>query len=138
MKKRISNAAYVGACIFAAYVSCHLVDDFGSAYHFGIAAKTLGGVTLFAVLTGALWATIAQFTASLAIERRFSWTVNIVRVLGFIVGMGAGVWGVSGALNDIPGWQVGVAMLIGFIGMCVFGFVTAFAPDRVPESAASH
>jgi hypothetical protein len=138
VNKRISAAAYVAASILAAYASYDLADDFGSAYHFEIAAKILGGVTLFAVLTGALWATIAQIIASLAIESRFSWPVNIVRVLGFIVGMGAGVWGMTGVLNDMPGWQVGVAMLIGFIGMCVFGFATLFAPDRVPESTASH
>jgi hypothetical protein len=135
MKTKISTAAYVAAAIFGAYTSYAFVVDVGSFYHFSVLAKVLGGVTLFAVLTGALAATIAQIVASLAVERQFSWLVDIVRVLGFIVGTGAGVWGMAGALNDAPGWQVGCAMLTSVMGMSVFGFVTLFARRRTLVSA---
>ncbi|CAB3732888.1 hypothetical protein LMG22037_05749 [Paraburkholderia phenoliruptrix] len=130
MKTKISTAAYVAAAIFGAYTSYAFVVDVGSIYHFSVLAKVLGGVALFAVLTGALAATIALIIASLAVERQFSWLVNTVRVLGFIVGTGAGLWGMAGALNDTPGWQVGCAMMTGFTGMSVFGFVTLFARRR--------
>ncbi len=135
MKTKISTAAYVAAAIFGAYTSYVFVVDVGSFYHSSVLAKVLGGVTLFAVLTGALAATIAQIVASLAVERQFSWLVDIVRVLGFIVGTGAGVWGMAGALTDAPGWQVGCAMLTSFMGMSVFGFVTLFARRRTLVSA---
>ncbi|MBB4517268.1 hypothetical protein [Paraburkholderia fungorum] len=134
MKTKISTAAYVAAVIFGAYASYAFVVDVGSIYHLSVLANVLGGVTLFAVLTGALAATISQIIASLAVERQFSWPANIVRLLGFTVGIAGGLWGMAGALNDTPGWQVGCAVLTGVMGMSVFGFVTLFARRRAPVS----
>lgn len=137
MKKAVATAAYVAAPIFAAYASYDLFADLGPDYHLGLEEKAVSGLTVFAILTGALWATVAQIIAALAKEQECSSRVNIACVTGFIVGMGSGTWGFAGAMNDMPGWKVGWAFLAGFLGISIFGFTTVFAPSRTLESPQS-
>jgi hypothetical protein len=138
MKRHLLTTAYVATAMLAAYASYDLMAEVVSVSHFGVLARALSGVAVFAVLTGALWATVAQIVPAVAMARQFSWRFNLLRVFGFIVGVGAGAWGMTGALNDVPDWQIGIAILAGFIGMCIFGFVTLFAPRRVPASTPAH
>jgi hypothetical protein len=139
MKINISTMAYVAASVLAAYASNDLAGDVGSAYHFGAVLTAAGGFTLFAVLTAAMWATIAQTTQCVAIERQHPWPNTIGRVLVFIVGMGAGVLGTWGIWHDnMSGWQAGGLLLTGVVSMFIFAVLTVLATERDTEATPPH
>lgn len=137
MKVKISTAAYVAAAVLAAYVSYDLAVEVGTAYQFGALAQALGGFALFAVLTGALWTTIAQIMASLAIERRYSWPATIVRIIGLLGGIAAASLGMWSVLYGTESWKTIAEFLLGFLGVYAYVHASVFAAEVTPETSTS-
>jgi hypothetical protein len=133
MKIKISAAAYAAAAILAAYASYELAVEVGAAYQFGTVTEVSGGFALFAVMTGALWTTIAQFMALFAIERQYSLSATIVKIIGLVGGIAAASLGMWSILYGADSWKTAAEFVVGFLGVYAFVHVSVFATETTPE-----